>query len=397
MLCRSFERGNIFRELVVDWQKIKRDALKMVLGPWLSWSPLTQPKEGFSIVLGVPWALRHLLPVNLEFVQRTDIARLQRIFIVFDRIAQEGGDAFIEQVRQQFPRLPLSFSFHPAVPGRIVEKINQSKFYASMNWTLGLAQCETPYAIMHDFDLYPLVPNYFTSMVDAMRERKLRFTGLELTHFDGLDTGNGLIGTWALGIDVAWLRQNYRPIQCFHAVEYIGGKRFDLDAFTYIESMTPERALVGVVGGKDAAHVRNLCSTYLRFSKGENVDVVWRLHLMWYLEALGGNAERLAQIVRIMDQATSSRLSVEGTAVEFAGTHVTCANVLRDEIIPMEKFMFGQVRPETMAYADAFERFLWRFGRSDAVLAEDGTVRWSPDTQPGRLPQGPREGSGVSA
>jgi hypothetical protein len=369
----------------LDGQKLKRDALKIILGPWLHWSPMEKPQEGFSIVLGVPWALRHLLPVNLQFVERTDLNQLHRIHIVFDRVAQDGGGEFIAQIRESFPNLRLTFSFHPPLAGRFVQLINQSKFYASMNWTLGLGQCETRYAVMHDFDLYPLVPNYFSSMFETMRDCALRFTGVEWTHFDGLESSHALIGTWALGIDVAWLRQNYRPIDCFHAVERIAGRRFDLDAFTYIQSKTPKRELVGVVTGDDMAHVRNLVSTYLRFSKGQRFDLVWRLHQMWYLEALCGRDDRLGQLIRIMDEATSSQLRVDESVAEFAETHVTCANVLRDQILPMEHFLFGQARPEVLAYVDAFERFLWRYGRSDPILDKDGSVRWSPDGAHNRM------------
>ena len=363
----------------MDTQKLKRDTLKMILGPLLRWSPLDKPRGGFSIVLGVPWALRHLLPVNLQFVERTDLRQLHRVYIVFDRIAQDGGEAFIAQISKNFPKLPLAFSFHPPISGRIVQLINQSKFYASMNWTLGLAQCETRYAVLHDFDLYPLVPQYFLCMMEAMRDRALRFTGVEYTQFDGLETSHALIGTWALGIDVAWLRQNYRPIECFHAVERIGGRRFDLDAFTFIQSTTPQRALVDTVTGKDMAHVRNLVSTYLRFSKGQRFDLVWRLHQMWYLEALQGRDDRLGQLVRIMDEATSSRLRIDESVADFAATHVTCANVLRDQVLPMERFLFGRLRPEVLVYVDAFERFLWRHGKSDPILDKDGSVRWSPE------------------
>ena len=359
-------------------QKLKRDVLKKILGIWLRWAPIDKPRDGFSIVLGVPWALRHLLPVNLEFVQKTDISQLHRIYIVFDRVAQEGGKAFIEQTRESFPDLPLTFRFHPPIAGRFVELINQSKFYASMNWTLGLAQCETRYAVMHDFDIYPLVPNYFTSMIEAMRNRALRFAGVEYTHFDGLETSHALIGTWALGIDVVWLRENYRPIDCFHAVENISGRRFDLDAFTFIQSMTPQRDLVGVVTSADMAHVRNLVSTYLRFSKGQRFDLVWRLHQMWYLESLCGRKDRLRQLIQLMNEATSPRLSVDGSVAEFADTHVTCANVLREQLLPMENFLFGQLRPEVVEYTDAFERFLWRHGRSNPIVDKDGSLRWSP-------------------
>lgn len=373
---------------VLDWQKLNRGALKTILGPWLHWSPMDRPRAGFSIILGVPWALRNLLAVNLRFVERTDLRELYRIHIVFDRVAQGGRDVFVAQIVDRFPNLPLTFRFHPAIPGRFVELINQSKFYASMNWTLGLAQCETRYAVLHDFDLYPLVPQYFTSMVEAMRDQGLRFSGVEWTHFDGLDSSNALIGTWALGIDAAWLRQHYRPIDCFHTVDYISGRRFDLDAFTFLQSKTPQRALVGVVTSDDMVHVRNLCSTYLRLSKGERVDVAWRLHHIWYLEALCGRSDRLNQLVHIMDEATSSRLRVDELVVDFADTHVTCANVLREELLPMEHFLFGRPRPEVLAYSDAFERFLWRYGRSDPILEKDGSVRWKPDgTQSRPVPQ----------
>src|SRR5215207_453290 len=143
--------------LVVDTRKLKRDAIKALLRPWLRWRPLDQPRDGFSIVLGVPWALRHLLPLNLQFVGRTDLGPLHRMHVVFDRVRQEGSEAFTASVAERFPRLPLSFGFHPPLIGHLVELVNQSKFYASMNWTLGLAQCETRYAVLHDFDLYPLV------------------------------------------------------------------------------------------------------------------------------------------------------------------------------------------------------------------------------------------------
>jgi len=371
----------ICRRTQLDTQKLKRDLLKKLLAPMLSWQTLKQAKPGFSIVLGVPWALRNLLPVNLRFITQTDIQQLHRIHIVFDRPLQKGADEFLLTIQNEFPDLPLTFKFHPPLSGKLVELINQSKFYASMNWTLGIAQCETRYAVMHDFDLYPLVPNYFTAMIEAMRTRGLRFTGLEFTHFDGLSDTHKLIGTWALGIDIEWLRQEYQPVDCFHTVANINGRRFDLDAFTYIESKTPQRDLVGTVTEKDMAHVRNLCSTYLRFTKGELFDVVWRLHLMWYLESLCGTPNKLRELTNLMDSADSPQLTVGSLSAEFSQTHVTCAYVLRDNLMPMERFVSGTPRKEVIDYINSFERFLWRHGNKNTILNTDGTVSWSPHAQ----------------
>jgi len=361
-------------------QKFKRDVLKALLAPLVKWKPLTSKAGGFSIILGVPWALRHLLRVNLRFVAKTDLRSLHRIHIVFDRVAQPGAAIFIAGVQREFPELPLHFRFHPPLSGLYVERINQSKFYASMNWTLGLGDCETSHAILHDFDLYPLAPHYFTGMIEAMREKSLRFTGVEFTHFDGLDASNALIGTWALGIDVSWLRGEYRPIDCFHAVEWIDGKRFDLDAFTFIQSKTSQRALTDKVRPEHMTHVRNLVSTYLRFSKGEHFDLVWRLHQLWYMESTWGDDHRLHQLTRTMDSADSPRLMVDGITADFSGTHVTCANVLRDQVLPMERFLHGGPRGPVLAYMRAFESFLMRHGKSDPIFHSDGSLRWSPPT-----------------
>jgi hypothetical protein len=363
----------------LDGQKIKRDLLKKGLGCLLHWRPLREVRAGFSIVLGVPWILRHLLAVNLRFVERTNVDQLHRIHIVFDRVEQAESDVFLEQMRQQFPSLPLSFRFHPSVSGRLVEFINQSKFYASMNWTLGLAECETRYAILHDFDLYPLVPEYFSAIAAEMESSNLRFSGVEWTHFDGLESAHRLIGTWALALDVPWLRLTYQPIDCFHHVGVIAGRRFDLDAFSFIQSQTSARGLSEVISAENMTHVKNLVSTHLRFCKGEVFDVVWRLHQLWYLESLSSNnPSTLVVLADQMEKASSSKLLVQDRVADFAKTHVTCANVLRKELTRMEIFLFGVVRPEVLQYIDAFEEFLWRCGRSEMLMNSDGSVRWTP-------------------
>jgi hypothetical protein len=348
----------------MDLQAMKRRWARRLLKPMLSWARLGDPADGFSIVLGTPWALRHLLEVNLHFVARTDLQRLDRIFVVFDRVRQPGADQFIQDVRGAFPELPLEFSFHPWLPGRVVQAINQSKFYACLNWVTGLTQCRTRFAVLHDFDLYPVIPNFFTEIVGAMEGRGLRFSGSEHTGFDGLTARDALIGTWELGVDVEWLRRTYRPIDCFHSVATVNGRRVDLDGFSEIQSRTPERALAGTVDRESYAHVTNLCSTYLRYQKGEPVHIAWRLHYLWYLESLAAHVgpRRLAAAVGAMREATSAALFFEGRHVDLTGMHVTCSNVLRKDIARMEEALFGGCRPEADEYLNEFEQFLYRHG-----------------------------------
>jgi len=349
-------------------RKMRREALKAALRPFLSWTPLESPDDGFSIILGTPWSLRELLSVNLRFVEMTDTAELKRIHIVFDRPAQPAGDAFIEEVRRRHPGLPLTFHFHPPRAGWIVERIGESKFFASLNWVTGLAACTTRHAVLHDFDLYPLTPDLFTGVVEAMRRRDLRFSGTEHTTWDRLTEADALIGTWELGVDVQWLRRTRHPVDCFHAVARVNGRTVDLDSFSLIQSRTPERGLAEGLGRGSYAHVKNLCSTVLNLRKGRRVHVAWRLHYLWYLEALSDQPERLEEATQAMERSSDAHLTVNGSTHDFSGLHPTCANVLRNELTSMDRALFGQLRPQVARYLDAADAFFARAG-GDAATA----------------------------
>ncbi len=343
-------------------RQLARRIIRGILRPMLRWQPLDAPVYGYSIILGVPWGLRHLLPVNLRFVARTDLTDLVKLYIVFDRTQRPGAEDLIRDVHQSFAQLPIEFLFHPPVAGKIVERINVSTYYNSMNCVTALSQCRTKYALLHDFDLYPLEPGYFREVVQAMQQRGLRFCGLEYTLFDGLTEEDRLIGTWCLGMDVEWLRANHRPIDCFQRIARLDGRLIQLDPFSYLQTKTSERDLVKTLDGRACCHVGNLCGTYIRYKTGRKPDFVWRLHYLWYLESLSGYDDRLSEVMEAMQRATSGNLRLGPFETDFSRTHVGCANVLREKLEQMEKALFGGVRPEVHAYLDAFAEFLKRCG-----------------------------------
>lgn len=347
-------------------QKIKRVPMKWVLAPLLPTSKVESFAPGYSIVLGVPWLLRELLAVNLKFIERMNLEDLDRIYIMFDRVPQPGSSNFINEIKSGFSNLPLEFRFYPPLAGRIVQKINRSKFYASLNWVLGLVECKNKYAVLHDFDLYPLNPNLFSEIVNTMREKELKFSGAEHTYFDGLKDEDGIIGTWELGVDVEWLWNKNKPIKCFHDIASVNGRYVDLDAFSAIQSKTIERELSfkGENQRDLYIHVRNLCSMYLRFFNGQHTNVGWRFHFLWYLQSLVRGEEMLEEIVLLMKNASSSILNVHGQPVDFSDVHHTCANVLRDDLKPMDQFLYNQPRPVLDDYLGVTEEFLLKYGDS---------------------------------
>ena len=337
---------------------IGRDSVRLAIRLLLDWPRTDHLQPGYSIILGVPWHLRHLTNVNLEFLSRTDHANLRVIHLVLDRVAPSE----LEQIKAGIPahlrQLPLALHCYKGMAGRLIELADVSTFYNGMNCITALQRIDTKYAILHDFDLYPLVPDYFERMFRQMRERDLQFCGVELTTFDGLSTEDRVLGTWGLGMNVEWLRGRFAPVDILHRMRKIRGRPVSLDPFSDIQlGHDADRELVDGFAPEDFCHVKNLCSSFLRFSTGRRVTLAWRLHYLWYLESIAIGRD-LRPITASMEHAKDLQMRVDGQMIDFSGTHPTCANVLESELLRMDRFLFGTVRSSVREFVDAFRRFL---------------------------------------
>ena len=347
-----------------------RELAKAAIGVLIDWPRAAELKPGYSVILGVPWHLRHLLEVNLRFLAKLDRRHLRAIHVVLDRASESERDRLERTARACHPQLPLVFQCYEGMAGRIVERLDISTFYNSMNCATALAAIDSTHAILHDFDLYPLRPDYFERMYQQMVRGRLHYCGVEVTCFDGLTSDDQVLGTWGLGMDVEWLRRTHRPIEIFHTMRTVGDRVISLDPFSESQ-LRPgvRRELVTSCSTDDFCHVKNLCSSYLRFSTGRWVSIAWRLHYLWYLESLIGQ-RRLEDVIARMEAADGSLLEIDGRSVDFKATHPTCANVLRMELARMDEFLFGEVRPEVVRYVDAF----WTFLDGMAAKAEENNL-----------------------
>lgn len=338
--------------------EIGQVAARAAIGRSLSWSAPSRLESGYTVVLGTPWDLRHLLEVNLQFVSAADTTNLRELIVVFDRCHRDEMDAIEQSIRNRFRDLPLRFMHYPERPGRLVERLNISTFYNSLNVTLAISQARTRTVILHDFDLYPVVPQYFERLHDSLLSRDLRFCGFETTRFDGLTDEDTIIGTWSLTIDSEWLRRSWRPIQCFHRLSSVHGKRMRLDPFSWIQFRTPARDLADL-DGIDFCHVKNLCSTYLRLVSGRPISIAWKLHYLWYLEYIGGADDRLTHAEDLMAAARDRVVTIAGRQIDFREVDPLAVTVLEQEVRKMETFLHGLIREPVATFLSRSRAFFF--------------------------------------
>src|SRR4051794_3599427 len=69
--------------------RARRAALRRLVGPFLRWRPLADPRPGYSILIGCNAPLAPMLGANLQLLARQDLSDLDKILIVFDRPAAQ--------------------------------------------------------------------------------------------------------------------------------------------------------------------------------------------------------------------------------------------------------------------------------------------------------------------
>ncbi len=337
---------------------LAREPVRFLLNQMIRWPERQRFEDGYSLIIGVPWHLRHLLNVNLEFVARTHSPNLRAVHVVLDRKSPDGLAALQSSVAPHLRTLPLQFHCYSGVPGKVVEWADVSTFYNGMNCLTALSRITTRHAILHDFDLYPLDSDYFEQIYTQMHDQDLQFCGVEYTFFDGLKEEDRVLGTWGLGMDVEYLYRNHRPVDILHRLRMIRGRPVSLDPFSEIQLFADvRRDRCSALSTDSFCHVKNLCSSYLRLMTGRPVTLAWRLHYLWYLENLQ-TQRKLEPVIEAMNASFDRILRTDGREHDYSTTHHTCANVLQQDLERMDHFFFGAVRGITEDYIRSFRRFL---------------------------------------
>ena len=349
---------------------MKRFVMNRMLASLLRWRPMVNAEDGYTVVVTCPWVMHHLLAVNLRFLTRMRLDHAVQIRVMIDRPRNAQTEAFAREMAAGFPGLPLAFDYYGPVLSALLERIKRPKANCTASWGIALARCRTRWVILQDFDLYPVRAGVFEDLFAEAKRRGLRFVAPEVTRFGGLRASDRVLGTWQLCLDAAWVRERFRLIDIAHVNGRVDGRRVALDHFGVIQLATEARDLAESVSREDYIHVTQLVGSYVDWRNNQRVRVRWRLHYLRYLESLideDGPAKSLVPLTEAMASAEDGVLEFGGRLIDFAGEHVTCANVLRRDVTRMEQAMYGRVRPEVARFVEAFEGFLGRYGDARPV------------------------------
>jgi hypothetical protein len=341
--------------------RLQRGGIKMSLRPLVSWEPLRDPKEGYSLLIGCNAPLAEMLGANLRMLSRQKLDHLDRIYVVFDRPPEELPIPVEARMRELFPQLPLEFRFYNAKQVAVSKRLGLPWVYAWMSWCIGLAECRTRYALMHDFDAMLLRDDIIEERYRVIRETQAEFCGIRTYEGGGVYHDDGLVTTFELMFDAKFIRDNYHPVELVNTIRPFKGRYVDFDILLHIQSKAGKKHVLPI-DEEHMVHPSQVIDHFTRISHFPNYvpPPSSSVLMVPYFLHLSDRSEPMRDLTQSLAASADGKVQFFPRVVDFSRLSRPQAAWLKKQANRLEQAVFGQMRPEVQAYFDAISAMVER-------------------------------------
>lgn len=354
-------------------KSIKRFPMHQMIRDSVNWSPLNYPKDGYSIIIGAMHNIPEIAVANLRMVANSDLSACHEVIMVFDCTAEQMPKGLQENIRAIGCVVPVRTLHYSIRQSKVSHKIDWGWVYAWMSWSIGISQCRTRHAILHDLDALPLDPSLFDVLYTRACQSSATFQAVRTYSGSGVTKNMGLGTTFELVMDAATVRSRFQAFDGFNKLRIINGSLVDFDTFLWIQHELPGSTHVLSIDENQLVHPSQLICNYTDFSSGRDAlrTKQHSLLMMPYFGMLGGNS---TDFERVADELQESN----GSAVRMFGREMYLDHLkpehwawMEKQIRRTEQTLFTATRPEVERY---LQSFVLNAGSSRSVGRETGGV-----------------------
>lgn len=352
------------------YKSLMRRPLRMLLQPLANWEPLSRHEPGYTIVIAGMHQLWPVAVANLRLVSQCDQTNLREVILVMDQTLEQLPDQFKEQV-SEIQSLGLNVRLLGYNPSqlRISRGINWGWVYSWLSWSIGIANAETRWVLLHDLDAMPIDPDIFRRLASAAVEANCQFQGVRYYTGNGVTADMRLVTTFEMVANVEWLRGTAKPIDCFNQIQLENGQYVDFDTLLEVQRRAPSRR-VESVGENSLVHPTQLICQFTdlvagrkkRFKKGN------RLPVLLYFMHLGNRDVCLETTSISIADVTKNEISIFGKELDISEIEPSGWAWMEKQIRRLEQSLHGRTRPHIQHYLRGFAA---RAGDERSVGKED--------------------------
>jgi hypothetical protein len=228
-----------------------------------------------------------------------------------------------------------------------------------MSWCRAIAEARTRAVIIHDLDAMPIHPALFEQLHGHWADEEAEFCGIRPYKGNGITEDMGLVTTFELVLDAAFVRSRFRPFDLFNKVALVDGRMVDFDTMLHAQSRSPRRVVRGIEEAH-LVHPSQLICHYTDLVAGRT-DFRGRgssLPILPYFFDLGDDPSLMESVGPQIAAAGAPDASIRflGRTLYIDGISPPQWAWFEKQIRRVEQALYHRTRPEVEAYLEGFIR-----------------------------------------
>jgi hypothetical protein len=330
--------------------KLLRARLRAKLRSAVDWSPLEDPIEGYTIIIGVASRLKEILRPNLRFLFQQQRANLKQVVLAFDHVCTPELRAIVDSLRVDYADVDIRDAYYTVAQSSLADRLALPYVYSWLSWCIALRECRTRYALLHDYDAFLLYPTVCEERYRAITQRRHQYVGSLYYSANGIEPSDELATTFEMIVDAAFLRANFSPLDLFNHAAVFHGKSVDFDTLLHAQSRRGTTSIL-TIPEEHMVHPSQLIHQFTEFVSRLNCAPLpcSNLLLIPYIMSLGESDEQLVALTRSLVTSPAA-VPLFGRYVD--ATRLTCAHALwlTKQAMRLEHAVHAAVRPAVADY-----------------------------------------------
>jgi len=336
--------------------RLRRRLLTRSLEGLVEWSPLKDPKPGYTIVIGCVTDLAGIALANLAALERCDLTECTELLLVFDRPLAEVH--VLNDLPESLGGTPVRVLGYDTAQARTSRRIGWGWVYSWMSWSIGVGAARTRAVCLHDLDAMPLSRSLFERLFEEFERSGATFQGVRPYSGNGFVETDGFVTTYEMVLDACALRERARAIEAFSRFGRREGAWVDYDTFLYLQERLGGRHLFEVEAEELFHPSQLLCQFTDHLNDPDRLPPGGgNLALLAYLLHLGGESAQLEAAQRALE-AGGTTILVGPRELDLSELPSEKLDWQRTQVERLETFLFDGVRPKVAAWLAALESAL---------------------------------------
>lgn len=359
--------GKYSSRLTFEKVRLQRAVLRALLRSLHRWQPLRDARPGYSILIPCHHRLAEVLLPNLRLVAQQGLPNLDRTVISFDSVPTPRLGELSEKLGREFPGLRLEVLYQSPAQAALIRKIGWAWIDIWLSYCKCLSAAQTRWAMLHDMDAMLLRPGIIERRFETIRQRGDQFLGTHWYVGNGNEPEDEMCFPVEMFVDVAFLRERFKPVHMFNHVQMWNGRTVDFDVMLYPQTRG-KRSLLPMAD-EEMVHPGQVISQYvfLKTKPGYKLPERNNVFFVPYFLHLAGDPHILEQTTAALETSPSAAVPMLGAVADVSRLSRLHADWVLTQLRRVEEAIAGQVRPDVSRYLAAISRHAADNGAASAA------------------------------